>query len=332
MFAAAVTPTVRHPVDDHDGDAHDHAHSHDAGRVSPSTMATAGAVTLGFVVAEAAAGWMGHSLALLSDAGHNLADTASLGLSWYALSIARKPSHDRMTYGYHRMGIVAALINSVSLALIALWIVREAIARMRMPEHANGPLMIGVAISAIVVNVAISARLHEGSKHDMNVRSAYVHMMGDAVSAFGVVFAGLIVAVSGNLVADPIVSLLIAGFVVWSSYGVFRDSLTVLLEGTPPGTDMPAVVAAITDVAGVLNVHDLHVWMVGPGVVACSCHIVVAEQSIRDGQKVLRGVVHEIERRFHITHTTIQVEVDACEPGDLYCAKPPSRALERHRH
>jgi Co/Zn/Cd efflux system component len=224
MFAAAVTRTVRHPVDDHNRDAHDHAHSHDAGRVSPSTMATAGAVTLGFVVAEAAAGWMGHSLALLSDAGHNLADTASLGLSWYALWIARKPSHDRMTYGYHRMGIVAALINSVSLALIALWIVREAIARMRMPEHANGPLMIGVAISAIVVNVAISARLHEGSKHDMNVRSAYVHMMGDAVSAFGVVFAGLIVAVSGNLVADPIVSLLIAGFVVWSSYGVFRDS------------------------------------------------------------------------------------------------------------
>ena len=123
--------------------------------------------------------------------------------------------------------------------------------------------------------------------------------------------------------------MLIAGFILWSSYEVFRDSVTVLLEGTPPGTDMPAVVHAIKSVRGVLNVHDLHVWMVGPGVVACSCHIVVAEQSIREGQQVLRSVTREIEHRFQITHTTVQVEVEGCEPNDLYCAKPKSRIRGR---
>ncbi len=119
--------------------------------------------------------------------------------------------------------------------------------------------------------------------------------------------------------ADPVVSLLIAGLILYSSYGVLRESATVLLEGTPAGMDMPAVIAAIEGVAGVLDVHDLHVWMVGPGVVACSCHILVAEQSIREGQQVLRAVVHDIEHRFHITHTTIQVEVEGCAADDMYC-------------
>jgi len=119
--------------------------------------------------------------------------------------------------------------------------------------------------------------------------------------------------------ADPVVSLLIAGLILYSSYGVLRESATVLLEGTPTGMDMPAVIAAIKSVGGVLDVHDLHVWMVGPGVVACSCHILVAEQSIRDGQQVLRAVVHDIEHRFHITHTTVQVEVEGCDANDMYC-------------
>jgi cobalt-zinc-cadmium efflux system protein len=295
-------------------------------------MASAVVLTFGFVVAEAVAGWYGRSLALLSDAGHNLADVAALGLSWYALAIGRKPSHHGMTYGYHRVAVVAALANAISLAGIALWIVWEAIGRLRAPEPANSALMIGVALGAIVINVTISLRLYEGSKDDMNVRSAYVHMMGDAVAAFGVVIAGVIIAITHSVVADPIVSVLIAAFILWSSYGVLRESATVLLEGTPPGTDMPGVIAAIKAVAGVLDVHDLHVWMVGPGVVACSCHIVVAEQSIRQGQQVVRAVVGDIETLFHITHTTVQVEVEGCEPNELYCAKlQPRRRHAPHR-
>jgi cobalt-zinc-cadmium efflux system protein len=293
-------------------------------------MGAAVAATLGFTLAEGVAGWLGGSLALLSDAGHNLADAAALGLSWYALAAARKPSHHGMTYGYHRVAIIAALLNGLSLVGIALWIAWEAIGRIRMPEPVNGALMIGVALAAIAVNVAIGLRLHQGSKHDLNVRSAYLHMMGDAISAFGVVIAGVIVAFTGSLLADPIVSLLIAGFILWSSAGVLRESATVLLEGTPPGTDMPALIAAIKAVPGVLDVHDLHVWMVGPGVIACSCHVVVAEQSVREGQQVVRAVVHDVEHHFHITHTTIQVEVEGCEPNDIYCVKRAARVFHAH--
>ena len=300
--------------------AHAHGHAHANPRdVSTRTLAGAIALTLAYVLAEAIGGWWGNSLALLSDAGHNLADAATLGLSWYALWMASKPSHERMTFGYHRVGVFAALINAVSLVLIALFIGWEAVVRLQHPEPANGPVMIGLAAGAIVVNLVIGSWLHHGAKHDINVRSAYVHQIGDAVAALGVVIAGAIISYTGWLAADPVVSLVIAALILYSSYGVLSESATVLLEGTPVGTDMPALIAAMKDVDGVLDVHDLHVWMVGPGVVACSCHIVVAEQSVREGQQVLRAVVRDIEERFHITHATVQVEVEGCDATDMYC-------------
>src|SRR6266849_7226651 len=312
---------------EHSGRPHQHApgHSHVSPTVSGRTMGAAVGLTLLFVVVEAVCGWFAHSLALLSDAGHNLADAAALGFSWYALWIAGKPSHQGMTFGYHRVGIFAALANAISLVLIAAFIGWEAIARIREPQVANGAVMVVVAVVAIIVNLVIGLWLHKGSKDDLNIRSAYLHMLGDAVSAFGVVIAGILVATMRAPLADPIVSLLIAGLILLSSYGVLRESATVLLEGTPAGMDMPAVIAAIKSVGGVLDVHDLHVWMVGPGVVACSCHILVAEQSVREGQQVLRTVVHDIEHRFHITHTTVQVEVEGCEPNDMYCTGRRSR-------
>src|SRR5882724_12984730 len=305
----------------HSGHAHQHSHSHPhaPSNVSGRMMGAAVALTLAFVLIEAISGWFAHSLALLSDAGHNLADAAALGFSWYALTVASKPSHQGMTFGYHRVGIFAALANAISLVLIAAVIGWEAIVRIREPQVANGPVMIGVAAAAIVVNLAIGLWLQRGAKDDLNIRSAYLHMMGDALSAFGVVIAGILVATQQLALADPLVSLLIAALILYSSYGVLCESATVLLEGTPAGTDMPAVIAAIKSVGGVLDVHDLHVWMLGPGVVACSCHILVAEQSVREGQQVLRAVVQDIERRFHITHTTVQVEVEGCDATDMYC-------------
>src|SRR3954469_11198654 len=212
--------------------AHSHAHAHGhahAGQVSTKTMAAAVGLTLAFVLAEAIGGWWGNSLALLSDAGHNLADAATLGLSWYALWMAGKPSHERMTFGYHRVGVFAALINAVSLVLIALFIGWEGIERLRHPEPASGGLMIVLATVAIVVNLAIGSRLHQGARHDINVRSAYIHMIGDAVAAFGVVMAGVIIATTHWLLADPIVSLVIAALILYSSYGVLSESATVLL-------------------------------------------------------------------------------------------------------
>jgi cobalt-zinc-cadmium efflux system protein len=304
---------------------HHHAPLDATGRVLGGSVA----LTLAFVGLEALFGWLAHSLALLSDAGHNLTDAAALGFSWYAVRVSERPSHEGMTYGYHRMGIVAALANAASLAVIALVIAWEAVDLLRQPAAPNPMLMIVVAAAAIAVNTIIGVRLHAGASRDINVRSAYLHMVGDAVSALGVVFAGVIIAVTGSVLADPIVSLLIAGLIVWSSYGVFHESTKALMEGTPAGTDMSAVVNAITSVPGVLGVHDLHVWTIGPGVVACSCHILVAEQSVREGQQVLRAVVQELEQHFHITHTTIQVEVEGCASDDMYCAAQRFTASSR---
>ena len=301
------------------GHSHGHSHSHVPKNVSDRTMGIAVTLTLAFVLVEAVCGWFAHSLALLSDAGHNLTDAAALGFSWYALWMANKPSHQGMTFGYHRVGVLAALCNAVSLLVIAVFIAWEAIVRIRQPEAADGTVMIGVAAAAVVLNLLIGIWLHKGAKNDINIRSAYLHMLGDAVSAFGVVIAGVLVAMTGASWADPVVSLLIAALILYSSFGVLRESATVLLEGTPEGMDMPAVIAAINSVAGVLEVHDLHVWMVGPGVVACSCHIVVAEQSILEGQQVLRAVVQNIHQRFHINHTTVQVEAEGCDANDMYC-------------
>ena len=303
-----------------------HSHSHAAPDLSPRVMAAAVAATLAFVIVEGLCGWWGGSLALLSDAGHNLTDAAALGLSWYALAISKRPSHQGMTFGYHRVGVLAAMINALTLVVIALWIGWEAVARFRVPEPTSGGLMIAVSLAAIVVNASIGLALHRASQHDINVRSAYLHMVGDAISALGVMIAGVVVALSGSSIADPVVSLLIAAFILYSSYGVLRESATILLEGTPAGLEMPEVIGAIRGIAGVLAVHDLHVWMVGPGVVACSCHIVVAEQSVREGQQVLRAVVHEVEHRFNITHTTVQVEVEGCERDDMYCGHAKAAA------
>jgi cobalt-zinc-cadmium efflux system protein len=292
-------------------------------------------LTVAFVFCEAVAAWFADSLALLSDAGHNLADAAAVGFSWYALWIAQKPSHTGMTYGYHRVGILAALVNAVSLVVIALLIFWEAVDRLRNPAAVDGWLMIGVSIAAIALNLTISVWLHAGAKHDLNIRSAYLHMAGDAVSALGVMLAGVVVVLGGPPLADAVASFLIGALILWSSWGILKESVNVLLEGAPFGLDMGAVETAIASVPGVLNVHDLHVWTVGSGVVACSCHVLVAEQTIREGQQILKSVVDELGHRFSISHTTVQIEVEGHEADEMYC---PIRKLAAgpqahpHRH
>jgi len=298
-------------------------------------MAISVALMSAFVVGELTAGFFGHSLALLSDAGHNFADVLALLLSWYALRAANWPSHATRTFGYHRVGILAALANAASLVVIAFFIMWEAAVRLGHPQVASpsGKIMIGAAGAAILVNGIVAWSLHGSAKNDLNVRSAYLHMLGDALSAVGVVAAGIIVAVTRNSLADPIVSVLIGLMILWSSWGILKESVCVLLEGTPVGLDMVAVERAIASAPGVLDVHDLHVWTVGAGVVACSCHVVVAEQSIREGQQVLRAVAEELAHHFHINHTTVQIEVEGCEANEMYCTvRPGGHAGHEHHH
>jgi cobalt-zinc-cadmium efflux system protein len=289
-------------------------------------------ITLSFVLVEGLTGYFSHSLSLVSDAGHNFADALALIFSWYGIRIARRPSTAQRTFGYHRVGILAALVNAVSLVVMALLIFWEASERLRDPQPVQSKPMILVALIAVLLNTVISVWLKDAAKHDLNVRSAYLHMVGDAVSAAGVVAAGVIIAITGASIADPIVSILIGMMILWSSWGVLKESVNVLLEGIPKGVKMDEVEQTIGNVHGVLAVHDLHVWTVGAGMICCSCHIMVDEQSVRSGENVLRAVTQELEHNFGIAHTTIQVEVEGCEPNDMYCVKKTSEHAQVPRH
>jgi cobalt-zinc-cadmium efflux system protein len=309
------------------GHAHDHGASMTGRRLLFSVI-----ITVVFVISEAVAGYFSNSLALLSDAGHNFADALALVLSWYGLWIAQRPSSAKRTFGYHRVGILTALVNAVALVVIALLIFWEAISRLRQPEPVHSTPMIVVALIAILMNTVISLWLRKAAKHDLNVRSAYMHMVGDAVSAVGVVIAGIVVAFTGASIADPVVSLLIGLLILWSSWGILKESVNVLLEGIPEGMEMETVERTIGAVAGVLAVHDLHVWTVGSGMVCCSCHISVEEQSVRSGENVLRSVAEDLEQKFGISHSTIQVEVEGCEPNDMYCIMKVARGASAKEH
>lgn len=305
-----------------------HAHHHGASPVG-QRLAWSVVITFTFVIVEAIAGFFSNSLALLSDAGHNFADALALIIAWYGVWIAQKPSTAKRTFGYHRVGTLAALVNSVSLVVIALLIFWEAARRLGQPTPVHSTPMIIVAGLAIVMNTAISVWLRRDAKKDLNVRSAYMHMVGDAIAALGVVAAGVVVAFTGALVADPVVSILIGFLILASSWGILKESVDVLLEAIPAGMNITEVEQAIAGVHGVLAVHDLHVWTIGSGMVCCSCHVMVNEQSVRSGENVLRGVTEKLRSNFGIDHTTIQVEVEGCDPNDMFCLQ--KIAVHDHR-
>jgi cobalt-zinc-cadmium efflux system protein len=307
------------------------AHHH--GPATGRYFITSIGLTLAFVVGEAIAGYLANSLALISDAGHNFADALALIFSWYAIRAARKPADARRTFGSHRVGVLAALANVASLVVLALFIFWEAVQRLLHPEPVESGPMIAVAVVAVLLNGLITFWLHAEAKHDLNVRSAYLHMLGDALSACGVVAAGIVVALTGWTMADPLVSLLIGGLILSTSWGVLDEAVNVLLEATPKSLDMAELERAIKETPGVLGVHDLHVWTVASGLIVCSCHVVVAEQSVREGQQVLRVVADLLRARFGINHSTIQVEVEGCAPDELYCTlRRPHRDSCQHEH
>ena len=305
--------------------AHTHYHgsSPTGRRLAWSTI-----ITLSFVLAEAVTGYFSHSLALLSDAGHNFADALALIIAWYGVWIALKPSTARRTFGYHRVGTLAALVNSVSLVVIALLVFWEAVERLLHPQPGQSTPTIIVATIAILMNTVISLWLRGDVKRDLNVRSAYMHMLGDAISAAGVVGAGFVVAFTGASIADPLVSILIGILILWSSWGILKESVNVLLEAIPAGMNMNEVEQTIARVHGVLEVHDLHVWTIGSGMICCSCHVMVNEQSVRSGENVLRTVTEKLKANFGIDHTTIQVEVEGCDPNDMFCVQ----RIAEHQH
>lgn len=288
-------------------------------------------VTVAFVVGEAIAGYTAHSLALISDAGHNLSDALALGLAAFAIWIAQRPSSAERTFGYHRVSILTALFNAVSLVVLAFWIGVEAFQHFLHPDPVSGSLMIWVALVAVVMNTVIAYALMGDAKHSLNSRAAFVHMAGDALSAVAVVIAGVVIHYTGWVYADPLVSALIAVFILHSAWGIVMEATNILLEGTPKGVDVAKLIEGMKSVDLVRDVHDLHIWVVGDGLNFLSCHVgLPANCSLQQCAAVVTTLNEKLHDEFNIGHATIQTEIEGmCETNHdaaLYCA------LEPHNH
>jgi cobalt-zinc-cadmium efflux system protein len=270
------------------------------------------AVAVVATVAEGVGGWISNSLALLSDAGHMLADAAAIGLSLFALRIAGRPADAKRTYGYYRLEILAALVNGAVLFAIAAAIAIEGYHRLMHPVAVRVPTMVALACLGIALNAVGMWITHSGAHGSMNLRATFLHLAGDLLNSIGVLVSALLIAWTGQLAADPIVSFFIAATIVWSAIRLCRDAVDVLLEGAPRHIPVSEVSSVIANVPGVEAVHDLHVWTITSGLIALSCHIVVTCEGpdCRSHDEILTEAKAVLRDRFAIEHTTIQFESD----------------------
>lgn len=300
---------------------HSHAHSHygDLANQTTKRLALSLVLTLGFVIIEAVAGFISNSLALLTDAAHNFTDVIALGLSWYALRISSQPAHAGKTYGYHRVGILVALVNSTTLILIALGIFYEAWHRFLAPPIVDAPILIGVGIVAFIINAVTAWLVHKGSDHDLNLRSAFVHLMGDVLSTIGAVIAGVVIFFTQWNWLDPLVSVLIGALILWNAWGILRQTIHILLESTPHNINMQNMVDDLLTVEGVRGVHDLHVWSINENLRVLSAHVMTEDIPVSIGANIQRGVNEILFHKYNIQHATLQLECVGCDSSMLYC-------------
>src|SRR3954470_15941822 len=271
-----------------------------------SLLATALYVAITFI-----AGLRAHSLALLSESGHNVSDFLALLLSFAAVYFQTRPADDERTFGYQRAGVLAAFINAGTLVLISIWIGLEAVHRLYAPVAVQPRLMMVVAAAGVVMNGVIAALLW-GVARDVNMRSAFLHMAGDTLSTAAVIAGGAGILFTGHNWIDPVLSLIIAALILWSSVGIVRETLNILLEGTPRGIDLNHIRAHMQAISGVLNVHDLHIWCLGSQSRALACHVTIADIPPSESASILDRLNHELKDHFNICHTTIQFEHENC--------------------
>jgi cobalt-zinc-cadmium efflux system protein len=285
-----------------------HVHASRTGRILLISLVA----TLAYIGLTLVLGIKANSLALISEAGHNLSDFLALLLSWVAVYLQERPPTSTKTYGYSRAGVLAAFVNALSLVVIAGFILYEAYERLLNPVEVQPRLMMLVAAVGVVMNAAIAWSLYR-TRRDVNVRSVIVHEVGDTLSTAAVIVGGWSILVTGKYWIDSALSVGIALAILWSSFAIIRETLNILLEGTPRGLKLADIEQEILSCAGVLDVHDLHVWSIGSEVHALSCHIRIADIPPSASDAILREVTSRLEQRFHIHHTTIQFENVVCE-------------------
>lgn len=288
---------------------HGHPHSN---RMTSRALRYSLVATSLYVVVTLVAGLRAHSLALLSEAGHNVTDVLALLLSWVAVFIQTRPPSSTKTFGYHRAGVLAAFINALTLVGIAFYIFYEAIMRMRRPVDVQPTVMIWVAVAGVIMNGVISWFLFRASR-DVNIRSAFIHQVGDTLSTAAVIVGGWAILWTGQSWIDPALSIGIACLILWSSLGIIHETLNILLEGAPHGMSVEQVVSALSRVDGVIDVHDVHVWSIGSDTTALSCHIRINDIMLSESDLILRRVKQVLSVNYHIEHTTIQFENSVCD-------------------
>jgi cobalt-zinc-cadmium efflux system protein len=288
------------------------------------------AVTAVYIALLVVAGIRAHSLALLSEAGHNLSDFLALLLSLAAVYLEGRPPSATKTYGYRRAGVLAALVNSLSLVVVSFFIFYEAVRRIQHPEHVHAGLMIWVAAAGVAMNGAIALLLWRSGR-DVNVRSALLHEVGDTVSTAAVIVGGWAILWTGQYWIDSALSLGIGALILWSSFGIIRETLNILLEGTPRGMSLEEVELAVRAITGVSDVHDLHVWSIGSENHALSAHIKIADMATSESDAILRAINEKLGRSFGIHHTTIQLEHVVCETAHA-CVIAVREESAEHEH
>src|SRR5437870_4667136 len=308
-----------------------HVHGgHNPGEKTSRVLRISLVVTLAYIVLLVVAGIRAHSLALLSEAGHNLSDFFALMLSLFAVYLESRPPSSTKTYGYHRAGVLAALVNAVSLVAVSFLIFYEAFRRMRNPGEVHAKVMIVVAAAGVLMNGVIALFLYRAGS-DVNVRSAFLHEIGDTVSTAAVIAGGWAILATGQYWIDSALSFGIGALILWSGSGIVRETMNILLEGTPRGIRLASVETEIRAIEGVNDVHDLHVWSIGSETRALSCHIAIADIPPSVSERILRDVKDRLHQNFRIDHTTIQFEHVECEVAHG-CVMPVGGEEHHHSH
>ena len=301
-----------------------HAHEDSSGRTTGQVLRWSLVATLLFVAIQVFSGLRAHSLALLSDAGHNSTDALALLLAWIANYLESKPANEIKTYGYQRAGVLAAFVNALTLVALSAWIFYESAVRLHYPQAVDEDIMLAVSALGLLLNGGIMWALRRARHRDLNVRSAFVHMLGDALGSIAIMAGAVVIRYTGWVRIDPLLSISIGVLIVWTAWDIIHESLNILLEGLPRGIALQDVIGSMRSVDGVLDVHDLHIWSLGSSTHALSCHVQIEDVPLSASDAILRRLNTMLAGRFHIHHTTVQFEHVSCVISESGCVIPVS--------